>query len=220
MDLLKPVKGGVITQTFAEHLDFQARNPEIVYDPGVDFYSENRNIYACDDGYIYKAGFQDGGFGNFIKIIHEWGISIYAHLAAVSPKKINQKVTKGDVIGVMGSTGFSTGVHLHFGCQDVNKNFFDPVQYFADDLKGQYFDLDETLCAGSKIKTCCDLGVNLRDAPVIGRIIQTLPCGISGKITGNLEIISGLPVYPVEMRITGYLCEYDSYGNRLFESEE
>jgi murein DD-endopeptidase MepM/ murein hydrolase activator NlpD len=71
-------------------------------------------IYATADGTISEAGYNSGGYGNLIKVDHGRGIETrYGHLSAilVSP---GQRITRGQVIGRMGSTGRSTGSHLHY----------------------------------------------------------------------------------------------------------
>ena len=73
-------------------------------------------IYAAADGNVALApatGY-NGGFGKFVKLVHPNGTeSIYAHMSKVSAKA-GVYVSKGDVIGLMGTTGRSTGCHLHF----------------------------------------------------------------------------------------------------------
>jgi murein DD-endopeptidase MepM/ murein hydrolase activator NlpD len=71
-------------------------------------------IYATADGTISAAGFNSGGYGNLVKIDHGRGIETrYGHLSAilVSP---GQRIVRGQQIGRMGSTGRSTGSHLHY----------------------------------------------------------------------------------------------------------
>jgi murein DD-endopeptidase MepM/ murein hydrolase activator NlpD len=71
-------------------------------------------IYATADGVVSEAGYNNGGYGNLIKLNHGRGIETrYGHLSslAVAP---GQRVTRGQVIGRMGSTGRSTGSHLHY----------------------------------------------------------------------------------------------------------
>jgi murein DD-endopeptidase MepM/ murein hydrolase activator NlpD len=71
-------------------------------------------IYATADGVISAAGFNSGGYGNLVKIDHGRGIETrYGHLSAilVSP---GQRVVRGQQIARMGSTGRSTGSHLHY----------------------------------------------------------------------------------------------------------
>ncbi|MCT2537867.1 peptidoglycan DD-metalloendopeptidase family protein [Aquibacillus koreensis] len=78
----------------------------------------NRSILAADNGTVVSAGW-DGGYGNKVVINHNNGYrTVYAHLSSINAK-VGQTVTKGSQIGVMGSTGNSTGVHLHF---EVYKN--------------------------------------------------------------------------------------------------
>ena len=78
----------------------------------------DRTIKAADNGTIVSAGW-DGGYGNKIVINHNNGLkTVYAHLNSINVN-VGQTVSKGQKIGVMGTTGDSTGVHLHF---EVYKN--------------------------------------------------------------------------------------------------
>ncbi|THD74679.1 M23 family peptidase [Thalassobius vesicularis] len=70
-------------------------------------------IYATADGVVSEAGWSSG-YGRLIKIKHKFGIETrYAHLSKISVKK-GQKVSRGQRIGDMGSSGRSTGSHLHY----------------------------------------------------------------------------------------------------------
>lgn len=79
----------------------------------------NRTIKAADNGKVVSAGNGGDGYGNKIVIDHENGLrTVYAHLDSIGVS-VGQTVSQGSAIGVMGSTGNSTGVHLHF---EVYKN--------------------------------------------------------------------------------------------------
>jgi murein DD-endopeptidase MepM/ murein hydrolase activator NlpD len=70
-------------------------------------------IYAAIDGVVQFAG-RSGGYGNFVKLAHAGGLATgYGHMSriAVSP---GARVRRGQVIGYVGSTGISTGPHLHW----------------------------------------------------------------------------------------------------------
>ena len=70
-------------------------------------------IIAPADGTVISAG-RDRNFGKFIKIKHNKKFTtLYGHLLQFKVKK-GQKVTRGDIIGLMGNTGMSTGYHLHY----------------------------------------------------------------------------------------------------------
>lgn len=70
-------------------------------------------ILATADGVVVDAGWASG-YGRLIKIKHDFGIETrYAHLSAINVK-VGQRVSRGDRIGGMGSTGRSTGTHLHY----------------------------------------------------------------------------------------------------------
>lgn len=71
-------------------------------------------VYATAPGRVLRAGYQAGGYGNFIEVKHPNGMtSLYAHLSRISVET-DERVTLDQVIGHVGSTGFSTGPHLHF----------------------------------------------------------------------------------------------------------
>jgi murein DD-endopeptidase MepM/ murein hydrolase activator NlpD len=71
-------------------------------------------VYATDAGVIVYAGWNNYGYGNMVMIDHGQGFqSLYAHLSAYNVG-CGQSVGQGDVIGAIGSTGNSSGSHLHF----------------------------------------------------------------------------------------------------------
>lgn len=101
------------------------------YHQGIDIAGPSGTpILAADGGTVTFTGWYGGG-GNSIKVDHGGGIiTEYLHLRAGDGimVKVGQKVDKGQQIGRMGTTGNSTGNHLHFGVS-VNGKFVDPLQY-------------------------------------------------------------------------------------------
>ncbi|HMO08914.1 MAG TPA: DUF5930 domain-containing protein [Paracoccaceae bacterium] len=81
---------------------------------GLDFAgSHGTPIHATGDGVVIHADW-DSGYGRTVRIRHEFGIeTVYAHLSQIRVKQ-GQRVSRGDRIGDMGSTGRSTGTHLHY----------------------------------------------------------------------------------------------------------
>jgi murein DD-endopeptidase MepM/ murein hydrolase activator NlpD len=81
---------------------------------GVDFAAPlGTPLYATADGVVTKAGW-NSGYGRMVSIKHDFGIETrYAHMSKIRVK-VGQKVSRGDRIGDMGSSGRSTGVHLHY----------------------------------------------------------------------------------------------------------
>jgi murein DD-endopeptidase MepM/ murein hydrolase activator NlpD len=81
---------------------------------GTDFASSSGTpIYATADGTVTFAGWE-GGYGRHVEIRHEFGISTtYSHLSQIRVS-VGQRVSRGDRIGDMGSSGRSTGTHLHY----------------------------------------------------------------------------------------------------------
>jgi len=71
-------------------------------------------IYASDSGIVLESEYQNNGYGNIVKIDHQNGyVTYYAHCSELYVSA-GDKVTKGDKIATVGSTGRSTGPHLHF----------------------------------------------------------------------------------------------------------
>ena len=92
-------------------------------------------IVAADSGRVIKAGFGVwgdgyGGYGNVVVIDHGGGFStLCAHMSSVAVSA-GQQVSKGQVIGYVGSTGQSTGAHCHFEVR-VNGSAVNPMNYFS-----------------------------------------------------------------------------------------
>lgn len=95
-------------------------------------------IYSTGDGVVKLAQMTHGGFGNLIAIDHGYGyITRYAHLNAFNVGR-GQMVKRGDLIGFMGSTGRSAGIHLHY---EVLKNGVqvNPIGFFEKELNEEAF---------------------------------------------------------------------------------
>ena len=87
----------------------------------------DRTIKAADNGRVISAGY-NGGYGNKVVIDHNNGMkTVYAHLSSISVT-VGQVVSQGQKLGVMGSTGNSTGIHLHFEVYE-NGKLKNPVDY-------------------------------------------------------------------------------------------
>jgi murein DD-endopeptidase MepM/ murein hydrolase activator NlpD len=85
-------------------------------------------IYAADDGVVALVGSSSSGYGNYVVIAHSGGWdTLYGHLST-SLVKVGQLVTQGQVVGLEGSTGNSTGAHVHFELR-INQKPVDPRPY-------------------------------------------------------------------------------------------
>lgn len=84
-------------------------------------------ILATADGVVVKAGW-GSGYGQMVQIRHEFGLeTVYGHMSRIRVK-VGQKVSRGDRIGDMGSTGRSTGTHLHYEVR-VGGNPVNPMNF-------------------------------------------------------------------------------------------
>jgi len=103
-----------LTQAFGENPSMYRRF-KLPGHNGLDWgMPEGQKIMAVDEGFVMSIEERPQGFGRYVKIQHEWGQSLYAHLSEFKVV-LNQPVQQGDVIALSGNTGNSTGPHLHFG---------------------------------------------------------------------------------------------------------
>ena len=87
------------------------------YHPALDLANNSGDILAADGGVVVRSGWWAGGYGNAIQIDHGNGfVTTYAHMSSLNAST-GDKVEKGQKIGVVGTTGRSTGPHLHFTVQ-------------------------------------------------------------------------------------------------------
>ena len=104
------------------------------FHPGIDLAGTwHEDVHAPADGTVIFAG-RNGGYGNLIRIKHKYGVvTAYGHLQKVLVTK-GQKVTIGKTIGKMGSTGRSTGQHLHYEIY-IDKKHVDPGIFIKEGKK-------------------------------------------------------------------------------------
>jgi len=93
----------------------------------------NKPILAANSGTVLKAGWHTA-YGNYVVIDHGGGCStLYGHASSLNVSA-GQKVSRGDVIAYVGSTGYSTGPHLHFEIYE-NGEYKNPLSFFDYNFK-------------------------------------------------------------------------------------
>lgn len=99
------------------------------FHPGIDIANDmGTPIVATADGVVEYAGWNSGGYGNMVDINHGNGLMTrYGHASQVVVST-GQQVKRGQLIAYMGSTGFSTGPHVHYEVH-VNGNRVNPISY-------------------------------------------------------------------------------------------
>ena len=94
-------------------------------------------IYAADDGIVALVGNSSSGYGNYVIVAHAGGLdTLYGHLSTALVS-VGQAVTQGTVIGLEGSTGNSTGAHLHFELR-INQKPVNPAPYLPPGAPSPY----------------------------------------------------------------------------------
>jgi len=116
---------------------------------GIDLTSPTgTKVHAAGDGVVLRADW-GGGFGQCVRINHGYGYqTIYAHLSKMEVRP-GQKVKRGDIIGLVGSTGLSTCAHLHYEVR-INGNPHNPMNFYNDMTEEQY---DEMIKISSEANT-------------------------------------------------------------------
>jgi len=121
----------------------------VKFHAGLDFAApQGTPIYATADGRVTTAGNLGNGYGNHVEINHGYGYeTLYGHMVRVKVK-VGQMVKRGEVIGWVGSTGKSTGPHLHY---EVHKGGrpIDPIYFFYNDLTPEQYQSILKLAASS-----------------------------------------------------------------------
>ena len=120
------VRGGRLTSNFGTRVHPVTGKSK--FHKGIDIGAPHGSpVYAYSSGTVIYSGFMSG-YGNFIAINHGNGlVTRYGHLSA-RQVKVGQKVSTGQKIGAVGSTGVSTGPHLHFEVL-INGSFKNPLNY-------------------------------------------------------------------------------------------
>lgn len=133
-----PVKNSKITCVYGKV------NPELWkakgYHTGIDFISlsNDLNIYSVLEGVVIEArsalgkGADPTGWGNYVivRVKDKWDL-IYAHLSSLNVSK-GQYISEGTILGIMGSTGNTSGLHLHFEARKIHwiyKNEINPAVF-------------------------------------------------------------------------------------------
>lgn len=98
---------------------------------GLDFIAAyGTPIHVTAPGYVVEAGWSQGGYGNYVIVDHGYGFqTLYAHLSAVAVEK-GMKVERDRIIGYLGSTGRSSGPHLHYSVY-INDRPIDPEGFLG-----------------------------------------------------------------------------------------
>lgn len=111
------------------------------FHPGMDFSAEQgTRIYATGDGTVERADNLAQGYGNHVVINHGFGYqTLYGHMSRIAVK-VGQKISRGQLIGYVGSTGLSTAPHIHY---EVIKNGqkVNPINFYYSDLSPEQYQL-------------------------------------------------------------------------------
>jgi murein DD-endopeptidase MepM/ murein hydrolase activator NlpD len=119
---------GWLTSNFGKRKDPLDGSPD--FHPGLDISADRGTpVHATADG-VVELSAHNGNYGNSIEISHGYGISTrFGHLSSYAVRK-GSKIHRGDVIGYVGSTGRTTGSHLHYEIL-LNGQPMDPLKFLG-----------------------------------------------------------------------------------------
>lgn len=102
---------------------------------GTDYGTHQKNlpIYALEDGEVYSKGYERGGAGYYIWVKYPRLNKrfLYCHMKAATTLTKGQKVFKNTLLGYVGTTGNSTGIHLHLGVRDLTTGNTEDPEVFS-----------------------------------------------------------------------------------------
>ncbi|MFA6325482.1 MAG: M23 family metallopeptidase [Candidatus Paceibacterota bacterium] len=209
-----PVKNGtLVSQKYGEvgQTGFYITHYGIDYATGF-----GADIYATDDGKVVFAGTVTG-YGNLVKIEHEWGFSLYGHNSDFRVR-IGDKVQAGELIAISGYSGWVQppgidGSHSHFECRDLADRVFDQTNFLTTNLSEvqmiTYADVDRCFWAitrqapnaeayrhyvdsgeftGSKV----DMWADVADSPQHTIMYDQAQLYINGGVSGYEEVTEKL----------------------------
>ena len=129
INIVVPVKGTITSRYGEREQIFENVNP---YHTGIDIANKlNTEIKSSTDGVVLKTEKMNKYYGNNVEIEKDGVIFKYAHLNKINVKQ-GDNIKQGDVVGFMGSTGMSTGSHLHFEIK-INNRTVDPEKILKFD---------------------------------------------------------------------------------------
>lgn len=134
----RPSKGYIST-------GFGESNEGAAFHKGVDFAdAEGTPLCATRPGVVEAAGWQypgepNRGYGQWVRLRLDTGhLAIYGHTSEIAVKE-GDLVKRGQVIGYMGTTGFSTGTHLHYEMHDKDDNLVDPLIWVPSEVPDKIY---------------------------------------------------------------------------------
>lgn len=113
--------------------------------PGLDIGApQGTPIFSTGDGVIVRVEYKSNGYGLNVVVDHGYGYkTLYAHMSIIEAK-VGQKVKRGEVVGYVGSTGYSTCPHVHYEVF-FNEKRIDPVPFIASMTNEEFKELAKTV---------------------------------------------------------------------------
>ena len=194
-------------QPFSGDYPITQRYGEKITDPkghtGIDYACPTGTpVLASSAGSVFYTGWRNGGYGYCVFLKHPDGmVTIYEHMLQDIPVQVGQQVQQSQVIGWSGSTGNSTGPHLHFELRDAEGKAVDPMPYLQNvvdmdktDIQQLAGKLKEPDQLGELVKVVCTDGAKVFN-PDWSMKYYGFPQGTKLHFTGKTAHRPGFPQY-------------------------
>ena len=209
MNLRKPFNGNYpITQKFGDTYTSASHT-------GIDYALPlGTPVLAAADGRVTTVGYDAKGYGNYVLITHGDGTqTLYGHLQTTTVK-VDDYIYAGICVGQSGSTGKSTGPHLHFEYR-VSGKPVNPMEYLLSLPTAPEKPAEIDANGDGKVRVIVALA-NIRDAPN-GKLIGTLNNGTVLALTGDRKTANGLNWRKAELSF--WIAEEDAFGTQMLGDE-
>ena len=212
MNLRLPFNGNYpITQLFGERITDPKGHTGIDYALPL-----GTPVLAAADGRVTTVGYDAKGYGNYVLITHGDGSqTLYGHLQTTTVK-VDDYIYAGICVGQSGSTGYSTGPHLHFEYR-INGKPVNPDPFLATSTTPSTPAVPANIDANGdgRVRVIVALA-NIRD-DANGNLIGTLNNGTVIALTGDRKTANGLNWRKAELSF--WIAEEDAFGTVMLRDE-
>lgn len=198
-------------------------------------------VMAVDHAILKKIGYEPDGYGHYVVLTHDdKSETLYAHLSEVLAKTAGQEIQRGEVIGKSGRSGCVTGPHLHLSYRtyryDPNNGYggyTDPREKLDSesypvaaagpaDREDPAGSTEGSIKIGDAVEVVAVNGMNLRSSPSMesNAIAEWMMPGQRLRIAGEVVMVNGIRLWPVEKIVPGWAAEQDYDGTGLIKKVE
>lgn len=180
-----PTDGGV-KQNISSKYGYRWNNTDFHF--GIDITGKTgQNIYSAESGKVTKTGYISDGYGNYVVVKHNNGYyTLYAHCNSIKVKK-GASVSRGQVIATIGTTGYSTGPHVHFEVRKTDTLGYSSITVNGKKVGNKEF-ADKNLYNPMNFSYSKEDGLSIKNYALPTTIVRGSKFNCTGMITSGYTI--------------------------------